>query len=100
MSRDAMDRAGRVGANERAVGADRGLMTPAGPRQHDDRPQKPPLDKRAERNTRLGFFGARDCERFGFHRSHLLDALARELHVIWIAFNPDEAPSETARGRA
>ena len=60
MRGDAMDRARRIRAHERAIGAHLRAVTSAEPRQNHARLQQSALDQRAERNPRLRFLRARN----------------------------------------
>src|SRR5262245_29835806 len=96
VSRDAMNRTGPIGTDERAISADFGTVTAARSRQHSARLEQSAFDQCAERNARLGFLGPRDGKRVFVGRDDRFDASSGDAHVFGVALDADEAAPEPA----
>src|SRR6266446_9202606 len=100
MGRDAMDRAGRIGADESAVGAHLGAMATAWSHQDYAGLQQAALDQRAKRDARLRLFGAGDRKRVLFRGRDGFDAGPGKAHIFGVTLDADKAPAEPPRHRA
>ena len=100
MRRDAMDGAGRIGADERAVGAHLGAMALVGAVQNRAGRKQPALDHPAERYAGLGAFGLGDFDRIVVRGFDGGDARTRKAGIFRIALDADEAAAEPAQDEA
>src|SRR5262249_9975762 len=100
MSRDPVDRAGSVGANERSVRTHFCPMASLRALKNGARWQQAALDDPAKGDARLRALGLRDFDGIIACLRNFRDPLARDACVARIALDADEVPRKSLRYRA